>query len=201
MKKYYPAANIETEVLYDEMLKGRFTHLYMTAAYENTCAVRMSYALNRSGLKLGNAPSNGGEIAANDGFLYWIRVSELSPYLEKQFKGADEELTLPVIPATLIDDDAELAVRFKARVKLAEDWLAARLAGRRGIVVFKVGGWVGATGHFTLWDGTDRTLAYAAPHDDPTNKLYYFWLTERRQLANGSRVLIQLVSVKFWELK
>jgi hypothetical protein len=201
MKKHYPAADIETKVLYDQMLKGRFKRLYLNPAYENTCAVRMSYALNRSGLPLGKAPSKDGDVDASDGYLYWIRVSDLSPYLQKQFKGADEELVLPAIPATLINDNAALSVRFKARVKLAEDWLASKLAGRRGIVVFNVGGWFGATGHFTLWDGTEKTLAYAAPHDNPNNALYYFWLTERRDLKDGTQVLIQLLSVKFWELK
>jgi hypothetical protein len=83
----------------------------------------------------------------------------------------------------------------------AEEWLASRLAGRRGIVVCKVGGWAGATGQFTLWDGTNKTLAYAALHDNPDNALYYFLLTERRDLKNGARVLIQPAFREFRELK
>lgn len=201
MKKYYPATNVPKEVLYDQMLAGRFKKLYLNPDYENTCAVRMSYALNRSGLKLGKAPSQDGSVQANDGYLYWIRVSDLSPYLVKQFKGADEELNLPSISLSLIDDDKALKIKAEERVKLAQRWLDTKLSGRNGIVVFTVGGWQGATGHFTLWDGTAKTLAFAAPHDNPDDFLYYFWLTERRKLPKGRRVLIQLQSVKFWELK
>jgi hypothetical protein len=58
MEKHYPASGVKTPVLYDQMIGGRFKDLYQHSAYKNTCAVRMSYALNRSGLKLGSANSN-----------------------------------------------------------------------------------------------------------------------------------------------
>lgn len=201
MSKHYPASAISTPTLYDSMIGGRFKELYKNAAYENTCAVRMSYALNRSGLKLGNAPSSGGSIQGGDGYLYWIRVSDLKPHLGTQFKGADEKLDLPLIPAALIADRTAMGEKFKERVKLAREWMDASLQGRRGIVVFDVTGWGDASGHFTLWDGVSKTLAYASPHDDPSNNLYYFWLTELRQKKDGTDFLIQLSSVKFWELK
>lgn len=201
MARHYPASDISTPRLYDEMIGGSFAGLYRNPAYENTCSVRMSYALNRSGLTLGAAPSQGGHLVGADGYRYWIRVSDLKLHLSKQFKGADEELALPVISPGLIDDVDALSAKFKERVALAKAWLERALSNRRGIVVFNVTGWSNASGHFTLWDGTSRTLAYAAPHDDPDNNEYYFWLTSLNELENGTRRLVQLVSVKFWELK
>jgi hypothetical protein len=201
MERHYPASDISTVALYDQKLGGPFKNLHLDPAYENTCAVRMSYALNRSGLKLGAAPSKGGAVLAPDGFRYWIRVSDLKPYLIKQFKGADEELKLPAIPSSLIADSAAMTVQFKKRVAQAQAWLDTKLANRKGIVVFDVTGWGNATGHFTLWNGASKTLAYAAPHDNPQDNFYYFWLTELREKKDGSKYLIQVVSVKFWELK
>jgi hypothetical protein len=201
MEKHYPASGVKTPVLYDQMIGGRFKDLYQHNAYKNTCAVRMSYALNRSGLKLGTAPSKGGNIVGGDGYLYWIRVSDLKPYLIKRFKGADEELKLPAIPAALIGDSGAMSTQFKERVKLAKAWLDAKLADRKGIVVFDVSGWGDASGHFTLWNGAAKTLAYAEPHDNPENNMYYFWLTSLEELDDGTKFLVQVVSVKFWELK
>jgi hypothetical protein len=201
MEKYYPAAAIKTPVLYDQMIGGRFSGLYNSAAYQNTCAVRMSYALNRSGLKLGPPPSAGGSIQGGDGYVYWIRVSDLKPYLVKQFKGADEELRLPVIPPTLLGDMGAMGALYKERVRLAKAWLDTTLANRKGIVVFEVSGWGDASGHFTLWNGSTRTLAYAESHDDPESNRYYFWLTSQTERSDGKKILIQVVEVKFWELK
>jgi len=201
MKKHYPASEITIETLYDQMIGGRLKNAHRLPAYKNTCAVRMSYALNRSGLKLGIAPSNDGDILAPDGYRYWIRVSDLRPYLIRQFKGADEELKLAAIPATLINDSSAMAVQFKKRVAQAQAWLDMKLANRKGIVVFDVAGWGDASGHFTLWDGVSKKLAYASPHDNPENQFYYFWLTELRAREDGSKYLVQVISVKFWELK
>jgi hypothetical protein len=201
MEKHYPGVGIKTPVLYDQMIGGRFNGLYKSAAYQNTCAVRMSYGLNRSGLKLGPPPSAGGSIQGEDGFVYWIRVSDLKPYLVKQFKGADEELRLPVIPTTLLGDMGAMGGLYKERVRPAKAWLDSRLGSRKGIVVFEVSGWGDASGHFTLWNGSTKKLAYAEGHDDPESNLYYFWLTSQKERADGTKILIQVVDVKFWELK
>jgi len=199
MSKHYPDKNVTTEVLYDTMLGGKFKQLYKHPAYGNTCAVRMSYALNRSGLKMGTAPSNDGDVTAPDGYKYWIRVSDLKPHLIKQFKGADEELTIPLIPAALIKDVPAMQQKYIERRRLVQAWLDAKLAGRHGIVVFNVTGWGDATGHFTLWDG--KSLAYATGHDSPADNTYYFWLTQLGTDKNGKQFLVQASSIKFWELK
>lgn len=200
MAEHYPASDVATATLYDHMIGGSFEGLYGDPAYANTCSVRMSYALNRSGLRLGAAPSPGGHLLGGDGYRYWIRVADLKAYLSRQFEGADEELTLPLIPSALIDDATALAARFDERVALAKAWLEAKLLNRKGIVAFDVVGWRSASGHFTLWDGTSETLAYAAPHDDPGNHDYYFWLTALGERDDG-QTLIQVAAVRFWELE
>lgn len=201
MEKHYPAAAIGIVQLYDTMIGGDLKGLHKLPAYENTCAIRMSYGLNRSGLKLGKAPSKGGSLKGADDYLYWIRVSDLKPHLMTRFSGADEKLTLPAIPAALVNDSAALSTKFKERVALAQAWLDKELAGRKGIVVFDVSGWGNASGHFTLWDGVKKQLAYASGHDDSTTSQYYFWLTSLGQKKDGTKFLIQVVEVKFWELK
>lgn len=201
MTKHYPDSGVATPALYDSMIGGKFVGLYNHAAYQNTCAVRMSYALNRSGLKMGPAPSSGGSIKGGDGYLYWIRVTDLKAHLANQFKGADEELILPAIPASLAHDTAAVSAQYKQRMRIAKAWLDTKLGARNGIVAFNVTGWGDASGHFTLWNGTSKTLAYATSHDDPEKNTYYFWLTQLNEGAAGKRSIVQVVSVKFWELK
>lgn len=201
MSKHYPDKSVETPILYDSKIGGRFKGLYKHPAYQNTCAVRMSYALNRSGLKMGPAPSSGGSVEGGDGYVYWIRVTDLKAHLAKQFKGADEELTLATIPASMIKDVPAMQEKYKERRALAQAWLDTKLAGRSGIVVFNVTGWGDASGHFTLWDGKAKSLAYATGHDSSANNTYYFWLTQLQEDENGKQWLVQVSSIKFWELK
>lgn len=200
MKKYYPDRSVTTPTLYDTKIGGGFAKLYDQPGYENTCAVRMSYGLNYSGLKLPKAAGTGASIQGKDKFWYWLRVKDLKAELARRFGGADEELALSVIPTTLLDDKAKMTAVFDTRVKEARDFLAIKLDKKKGIVAFDVTGWGDASGHFTLWDGDAKTLAYADGHDDNSNNSYYFWLTQMRD-DGGKKRLIQVVKVKFWELK
>ena len=120
--------------------------------------------------------------------------------LSRRFKGADEELSLTVIPAALINDKEAMEKLYNTRVAEAKAFIDTKLNGRNGIVAFEVSGWDNASGHFTLWDGSTRKLAYADKHDQPDNNAYYFWLTNLIRVGEKSR-LIQAVNVKFWELK
>lgn len=130
MKKNYPDNSVSTPDLYDRMIGGGFKNLYKQAAYENTCAVRMSYALNRSGLKLGKAPSKGGSMQGGDGNTYWIRVGDLKRELEVRFKGADEELPLKTIPNSMMADMDGMRALYQERVKQAENFLKTKLRSR-----------------------------------------------------------------------
>lgn len=161
MNAHYPNASVKTETLYDSKIGGKFVNLYKIPAYENTCAVRMSYALARSGMKLGMAPSNNGSPKGGDGYTYWIRVNDLIAELSRRFKGADVELSLPPLPKKLLDD-ATLRKLIDERRKLGQQFLDTKLNGKNGIVAFQVSGWGNAFGHFTLWNGTTKKLAYAA---------------------------------------
>ena len=199
MKKHYPDVSILTPDLYDSKIGGSFIKLYDKPGYQNTCAVRMSYGLNRSGLKLPKAPS-GASVQGGDGYVYWLRVSDLKAEFSRRFKGADEELSLSVIPTSLLGDKEAMSNLFKTRVKEGQAFIDNKLGSRSGIVAFEVTGWGDATGHFTLWDGSAKTLAYAEGHDQPDNSSYYFWLTRLTE-AEGKSRLIQVVKVKFWELK
>jgi hypothetical protein len=96
----------------------------------NTCAVRMSRALN-----YGTMPISSKQVAAlklatlkgGDGMLYLFRVRELNTYLRA---------TLGVTPQTVSTN------------------FGSAFAGLRGIVSFTIEGWSDASGHFALWDGT-----------------------------------------------
>ncbi|WP_426211329.1 type VI secretion system amidase effector protein Tae4 [Massilia sp. TWP1-3-3] len=198
MKKYYPDVSVQTPELYDSKIGGAFVKLYAQPGYQNTCAVRMSYALNRSGLKLPKAPS-GASVQGGDNYIYWLRVIDLKAELARRFKGADEELNLTVIPNSLLQDKEAMSAIFKTRVKEGQRFIDEKLNSKSGIVVFEVAGWGDATGHFTLWDGNSKKLSYADGHEQPGNNSYYFWLTRLNEAAKYS--LVQVVKVKFWELK
>lgn len=86
-----------------------------------------------------------------------------------------------------------------ARKAKALQFLNSQLAGKSGIVVFKVGRWNGATGHFTMWDGKKKQLACAPGHDDPTTMEYYFWLTTMGKYGLGPMAYV--THIQFWELK
>lgn len=200
MKKHYPDSSVLTPDLYDSKIGGLFAKLYNEPGYQNTCAVRMSYGLNRSGFKLAKAPS-GASVQGGDGHVYWLRVTDLKGEISGRFKGADEELSLSVIPTSLLGDKDAMSKLFKTRVKEGQAFIDTKLGSKSGIVAFDVTGWGDASGHFTLWDGSTKKLAYADGHDQPENNFYYFWLTNLIEEAGKKSRLIQVVKVKFWELK
>lgn len=158
--------------------------------WANTCATRMSYALNRSGMRLPKAYSAGGTVVGRDGFNYWIRVRDLKRYLSDRFKGGDIEHT--PIPIQVLTQDS-----MNIRSRDAYENMITKIQGKTGIVVFDVTGWRDASGHFTLWDG--RNLVYVGPgeHNDPRSLEYYFWFY--RPSSSGQPK--QTVRTIFWELK
>jgi len=201
MVKHYPATNVSATELYVQRIRGDAAKKHDDPAYINTCAVRMSYALNRSGLRLGKAPSNGGTLEGGDGYNYWIRVQDVKGELMTRFKGADEELVLKLAPQSAITNPTIFNKAFMERWQQARDFMDMKLAGRNGIVVFETSGYLGATGHFTLWDGKAMELAFAPGHNDREIGSYYFWLTSTFVNPNGKTVLLQVARIKFWELK
>ncbi|MCX7112757.1 MAG: type VI secretion system amidase effector protein Tae4 [Proteobacteria bacterium] len=108
----------------------------------NTCAVRMSRALNYGNLQISAKLVKTLKIATmtgSDSKLYIFRVNELKTYLIN---------ALGVTPITVTKDFG------KAFLK------------KKGIVAFEVKGWTDASGHLALWNGS----AFREPeHDDYRN--------------------------------
>lgn len=91
----------------------------------NTCAVRMSYILNQSGVKI---PRIAGQtVSGADKQQYFFRVVNLITFLEK--------------------------IRGKAEVVQHSPSGSGELAGKKGIILFEVAGWSNAQGHATIFNG------------------------------------------------
>lgn len=210
MKKNYPSDGVDRYEFFPKISKS----LALDAdepAYENTCALRMSYALNHSGVKLGKPSDRGGMIVGDDKLNYWLRVKDLKSQLFKLFGQADFSLKyadkLPSATKRDINGSDTYSVNhwndFYKRKLYAEDNLVSKIKNKSGIIVFDVNGWGDATGHFTLWD--KGNLLYVGSNqneNDPTSAAYYVWHVEPRY--NGIKdemYLIETTAVYFWELK
>lgn len=196
MKLHYPAKDVSIDILYNAKIKGGFLGKEDDKYFANTCAIRMSYALLRSGFSLHEIKSS---ILGGDKKWYWTTVVTLRAELIKRFKGFDAELRLDLLPPSAGLSREELRPFAASRKQIALKFLETHLYGKRGIVAFKVSGWETATGHFTLWDGHRKELAYAPGQDDPGRDSYYFWLTTTDPLGLGQ--LVQVTHIQFWELK
>lgn len=94
-----------------------------TQPWENTCAVRMSYILNQTGMRV---PAMLREtVTGKDQRNYFFRVGDLIDFLRLQW-GAPEVIQYPPLGA---------------------------LAGQQGVILFEVQGWSNARGHATLFNG------------------------------------------------
>lgn len=93
--------------------------------WRNTCAVRLSYILNHSGMRLPYIPEQ--TVSGSDHNWYFYRVKNLIAFLEKKW-GKPEVVSYP--PSG-----------------------GGTLAGRKGLILFEVTGWSDAAGHATLYDG------------------------------------------------
>ncbi|MES2590340.1 MAG: type VI secretion system amidase effector protein Tae4 [Bacteroidota bacterium] len=103
----------------------------LTASWlgNNTCAMRVSKALNYAGVAHRIKRGHGMEVVkGEDGLLYGYRVAELKKYM-KSIYGSPK----------LIEKGT--------KIKQADFY------NRKGIIAFDVKGWSDATGHFSLWDG------------------------------------------------
>ena len=95
------------------------------APWENTCAVRISYILNQSGLLIPAIPRKTKKGA--DHRNYFFRVKDVIAFLETKW-GKPEIIAYP--PAG-----------------------GGALSGRKGLILFEVHGWLNANGHATLFNG------------------------------------------------
>lgn len=189
-------------MLYNKKIGGAFTNMHAAKWLENTCAVRMSFALLRSGFHLARTADKKASMLGADKKWYWLRVANLRVELFLRFKGFDAELKLELIDESLIDNTEVLAPLYYARKTKAQAFLTDKLGGKNGIIVFGVKGWGNATGHSTLWDGTAMQIAFGIDHDDPAKNTYYPWLTTAAiDQETKVRTLVQVKQIQFWELK
>lgn len=95
-------------------------------SWENTCAVRMSYILNQSGLPI---PFTFGKtVSGADKQWYFHRVGDVIAFLTQRWGKPDLVVPFPQPGGGI-------------------------LAGKKGVILFEVSGWGNARGHATLWDG------------------------------------------------
>lgn len=202
MHKHYPSKSVDTPTLYNSLILGSFKGQENEAYLENTCAIRMSYALLRSGFHLSQTADKGASLLGGDKRWYWLRVADLRQELRSRFKGFDAELKLKMIDGSLVNDFESMKPLYFARKAQVQAFLNEKLAGKNGIIVFGVKGWGNATGHFTLWDGKEMNISFGTGHDNPELASYYPWLTSL--VINDKtkkKTLIQTEQIQFWELK
>ncbi len=116
--KHYPTGTV-AEVL--ELIGGKVK----ANNFRNTCAIRISRALNYSGHAI---PALKGEtVSGADGHQYIFRVTTMKRYLTKTFGNPD-------FSGEPVDAPRALTLA-------------------KGIIAVDVSGWSDATGHVTLWSG------------------------------------------------
>ena len=192
MKSHYPADGISKFDFYPKISKALGVDADKPA-YSNTCALRMSFALNKSGVKLRKAPSKGGNIVGDDGRNYWLRVKDLQTELQTKLGKPDNEYEQPSFPYASWNM-SQLA----RRAQQTNLEFISKIKGRNGVVVFEVSGWSDATGHFTLWDGEAENLMYVGENsleNNSTSPSYYFWMVP----FDGTNGCTKRIT--FWELK
>ncbi|MCL2894490.1 type VI secretion system amidase effector protein Tae4 [Brenneria tiliae] len=96
-----------------------------TQGFTNACAIRMSYTLNYSGVKIERGTWK--TVSGSDRNWYIFRVKDLIPYLRYKFGAPDKTVKNPAI---------------------------GDFVNMKGILVFTVDSWSDASGHATLWNGS-----------------------------------------------
>jgi hypothetical protein len=95
--------------------------------WRNTCAVRISYILNYTGIYVPSLHTE--TVPGADHRHYFFRVKDVMKFLRRQWGPPDIVVKFPPVGG-------------------------GPLAGKRGLILFEVKGWNDAAGHATLWNGT-----------------------------------------------
>jgi len=109
-----------------------------SGAVINAAAVRLSYMLNRAGVRIPRVANC--TISGSDGSWYFTRVRDLGTFLQRRFGDADVH---------------------------SEPVRAADFRKQRGVLLFDVPSWSDNAGHATLWNGSQAADAsdFSAPRD------------------------------------
>lgn len=142
-------------------LIGRGTESWIA----NTCVIRVSYALNQSGLQNMRVSTKfypGLNIISDkanpDYGPYAYRVEEFSQYLVRRYGR-------PSI-VRVFDNSVETVESVREAFR-----------GKKGVILFVVNTWSDATGHFDLWDG-DRGDGGEAIHEEYFERSSHIFLWE-----------------------
>lgn len=155
-------------------------------SYINTCAFKLSYALNYGGMPLNKYISRQqitsrpiafqnalilGDKANNN---YFMRVKEIRQFL--QLKNVWGNADKPYNPKTMTTKQENI------------DFYNNELSrfNKNGVVAMIISGWSNAGGHITLWNGEDKKFL------DYDENLY------NNYLLYGNAIVTELY---FWELK
>lgn len=136
--------------------------------YVNACALRLSYALNHGGMPIkDNKQLPGGtSLKGADGNIYYTGVYKVRDFLVLNWGNADKPYTLKVMSTKKQNRDLyDELTKFK----------------KKGVVSMKVTGWTDASGHITLWTGSNFA--------DGSNYLI------------DNRKYVIVTEFQFWELK
>ena len=128
-RRIYDPANPGAKVA--KVIGGKVAYNIITIPppyrWENTCAVRMSYILNQSGILIPHVL--GKTVSGSDNRWYFHYVKDVIIFLYQIWGKPD--LVVPYPPSGG----------------------GSGLLGKKGVVIFEVSGWNDAVGHATLWDG------------------------------------------------
>ena len=161
----------------------------ISKSYINTCAFKLSYALNYGGMPLNNYMSRQqitsrpiafqnalilGDKANNN---YFMRVKEIRQFLQlKSVWGNADEPYNPKIMKTKQENIDFYNNEFSKFDK-------------SGVVAMIISGWSDAGGHITLWDGANELNKVFLDYDENLYNNY---------LLYGNAIVTELY---FWELK
>ena len=120
----YPTSPSPGQTTIWDLVGGKVAQNGNNGIFTNSCAIRMSYALNQSGSKI--PFTKGGTVSGANGDWYFYRVADLQKYLN-----------------TLLGSPQQFS---------SQNWQAG-IEDQTGIVNFQ-NNWSDATGHFDLYNGS-----------------------------------------------
>jgi hypothetical protein len=125
----YPGSNYSADGVF-ELVGGmiQYNHNRFPDNFSNTCAIRISHAFNMSGYSIPykKGKTSSGKNSNGSKYWYFFRVTDFDRFLTNLLGDPDIESNNP-----------------------------SDFQGHQGIILFQVSGWSDATGHFTLWDGSN----------------------------------------------
>ncbi|WP_436872654.1 type VI secretion system amidase effector protein Tae4 [Acinetobacter haemolyticus] len=138
-----------------EMVGGNAYALYTEnpVGYANACALRLSRSFNYGGMPI-KKTTKGYKVSGGDSKLYLLRVREMINFVENNLGKAD----ISIKPNNNED-------------------VSSQIQNKKGIIIFNVTGWGDATGHVTLWNGSDCGDSCYFIHSQPTVRTtdVFFW--------------------------